>query len=631
MKRLAVLCVLILGSECATLAMEQGSSSNNGSEDQGSDVVAQLGWDLHKKDKFPPVTRAMLPYFPTIKKTFLGRQAERSVGMAVILEMAKEAAQVDKTVDELSVLVERLKGISSGEIELKKPFYVFDSVPGKSYVKGKKNSSERYRCMNEYSVKLLAETVGGLVKAEKGSATDYQIIDAALNADTGDPDIGLALTDDEGRVRSCLQVIADTAKLARFYDVTAVRTSLQKALILQAGSKINLVLGSDVLTTNDLKAIRRESLIKVTQRNIKNLSMPSIDIDYDDNELRRVVCNSDGTKLIVEPGGKVKVPSLDCKVCGVDVYDIQTGEKDTLVWDKGWKPTYFSNVKPCWSPKGERFLVDYSFQKGLGVWNINQKDSPQSVLKWNKYFGDSVHDACWSPNGKTIATIDGYKSIVLWDAKTGDKKDSLELDYRSQAISPIKVMWNPNNENEVASRLGSTVNVWDVKKRKITKVVDVYEQELRDEIPWMVKAPSSQLKELPCDHYCYGCTICDKAAYSSDRRMVARLAKCKNRIELINRDKARGTGFDCTQLDSFGGKLESVQFSSNDTVLVATVDDNSGTKYRVYDLAGGLRKESTSSLLLLASKKLNTEGRSGDVYKSLVNKMGNDARCRYSG
>ena len=366
-------------------------------------------------------------------------------------------------------------------------------------------------------------------------------------------------------------------------------------LAMDQGSSSNK--DSDVATNCELNEIRRASLITLMKRNINDVytSMSSTHIDYGDDTLRTMTFNPDGTKLVVIPGSKVKTFDFGDKGIGVDLYDIRTGKKDTLAWYAGGSPTLYSDIKPCWSPNGDKVMVDYVGFPGLAIWDIHQRKHPTCSLQYREKIEDSLHSVCWSPNGKTIATIDGYKSIVLWSARTGDKKNILRLDSGSQIESPIKVMWNHNDENEIALRFGGTVRLFDINKRKVIKEVDAQEQELKDDIPWMVNASPSQLQQLPCNHISIGCPICMSTVYSSDRSIAARPTKYGESVNLITRVSGKKPVF--RKLDRLGGMLKSLEFRSDDTVLIATVYCKYGRKYRLYDLAGGLRTESTSDLL----------------------------------
>ncbi|CAD8215229.1 unnamed protein product [Paramecium octaurelia] len=117
----------------------------------------------------------------------------------------------------------------------------------------------------------------------------------------------------------------------------------------------------------------------------------------------------------------------------------------------------------CYSPDGTT-LASGSGDKSIRLWDVK---SGQQKAKLDGH-SCAVNSICYSPDGTTLASGSLDDSIRLWDVKTGQQK--AKLDGNSSAV--YSIYYSPKG-NTLASRCSdNSIRLWNVKKLK--KILQSY-------------------------------------------------------------------------------------------------------------------------------------------------------------
>ena len=143
----------------------------------------------------------------------------------------------------------------------------------------------------------------------------------------------------------------------------------------------------------------------------------------------------------------------------IKLWDASTGRLKTtlkgnnslsLLFSQGHNSLVFS---VCFSPDGKT-IASGSGDKSIKLW-----DASTGTLKTTLKDSNAVGSVCFSPDGDTIASGSGDKGIKLWDARTGTLKTTL-TEVGNYVTS---VCFSPDG-NTIASVGGDkTIKLWDAK------------------------------------------------------------------------------------------------------------------------------------------------------------------------
>ncbi|XP_052254310.1 WD repeat, SAM and U-box domain-containing protein 1-like isoform X8 [Dreissena polymorpha] len=105
----------------------------------------------------------------------------------------------------------------------------------------------------------------------------------------------------------------------------------------------------------------------------------------------------------------------------------------------------------------DRKLATCSADKTVRVWDMTSyNELPFSPLCGHTYY---VHCCCFSPFGTLLASCSTDGKVIIWDAKTGQKKCVLQHESKS----PIRVCkFSPNSAQLISGSDDNNVCLWDV-------------------------------------------------------------------------------------------------------------------------------------------------------------------------
>ena len=105
-----------------------------------------------------------------------------------------------------------------------------------------------------------------------------------------------------------------------------------------------------------------------------------------------------------------------------------------------------------WSPDGKR-LASASYDKTVIVWDAQTGEKVRSL----EGHSDWVNKVSWSPDGKRLASASEDKTVIVWDAQTGEKIRSL-----TGHSAPVEsVSWSPDGKRLASGSGDKTMIVWD--------------------------------------------------------------------------------------------------------------------------------------------------------------------------
>ena len=101
----------------------------------------------------------------------------------------------------------------------------------------------------------------------------------------------------------------------------------------------------------------------------------------------------------------------------------------------------------AWSPDGET-LASGSNDTNIILWDAESGKRLQTLEGHTR----GVESVAWSPDGKALASGSYFNTIILWDADTGARLQTLEGD---------SVAWSPDGKRLVSGSYDNTIILWD--------------------------------------------------------------------------------------------------------------------------------------------------------------------------
>ena len=115
------------------------------------------------------------------------------------------------------------------------------------------------------------------------------------------------------------------------------------------------------------------------------------------------------------------------------------------------------------SPDG-KYLASGSDDKTVIIWDANSGEK----LKTLEGHYDYVSSVCWSPDGKYLASGAGDYTVIIWDAKNVKKLKTLE----GHSDGVISVCWSPDGKYLVSGSYDETVIIWDASSGEKFKTLE---------------------------------------------------------------------------------------------------------------------------------------------------------------
>jgi Tol biopolymer transport system component len=123
----------------------------------------------------------------------------------------------------------------------------------------------------------------------------------------------------------------------------------------------------------------------------------------------------------------------------------------------------------AWSPDGQRIAIasggiSQGFNRSILIWNL-----PTNQIEITIPYGpQEIVALAWSPDGSRLASSGADFRIVLWDARTGQQRDSITNPALMQNLA-----WSPEGSRLVASSSSnpSGIWIWDAQTRQVIRTL----------------------------------------------------------------------------------------------------------------------------------------------------------------
>lgn len=123
-------------------------------------------------------------------------------------------------------------------------------------------------------------------------------------------------------------------------------------------------------------------------------------------------------------------------------------------------------------PKGEAALAALAAERERGHGQLAAVALPEGatlrLTNPRSEHGSAVLALAFSPDGATIATGGADRAVHLWNAKTGERIGSFEVDHAQYAVTSLA--FSPNGK-QLAVAHNHEIRIWDIEKRAVSKAI----------------------------------------------------------------------------------------------------------------------------------------------------------------
>ncbi len=148
--------------------------------------------------------------------------------------------------------------------------------------------------------------------------------------------------------------------------------------------------------------------------------------------------------------------------------DGETGERKLML------NGYVKNITAlAFSPNGARIATVETLsehENGIRLWDAKTGQNlatNANVIHPTSGQRPLIRDAAFSPDGKTLASIDARCEIQFWDGETGKHKNTISTDCENWVEPPIPLVFSPDGTTLASVVDYRKIYIWDVKSHSL--------------------------------------------------------------------------------------------------------------------------------------------------------------------